>query len=195
MNKTQARQFLSEGNNKLDKTIGIWNLPVTMEVCGRLCKGCYALKAQVLYPSVLPSRERKLELSKQLGWTINMIEAIKTLGLSFVRIHESGEFYSQEYVNNWTAIMKALPDVTFTFYTKRMLDFNFNDMKKLDNVIAIDSLASGRLNYGTIDKKPADMVLCPSTKANKIGCRKGCDTCYNTSNKVALGNGIFFIKH
>lgn len=41
----------------------------------------------------------------------------------FVRIHDAGDFYSEEYLNNWLEIIKACPDVTFYAYTKEVSMF------------------------------------------------------------------------
>jgi len=197
MLKKEARVYLTEGNTKLDKSIGIFNLPAVEEVCGRICKGCYAINSQIQYKSVLPSRYRKLEFSKQLDFETKIRDSIVSLRLEYVRVHESGEFYSQVYVDRWYRIAKSLPDVTFVAYSKRFGDFDFSKLRSLDNVILINSLHdNGRLNYGKLERKADSMELCPSMGENKIGCRKGCNMCYDRNNKVKLEqNGLYFIQH
>jgi hypothetical protein len=37
-----------------------------------------------------------------------------------VRIHDSGDFYSQEYLNKWADVARALPHLTFYAYTKSL---------------------------------------------------------------------------
>ena len=190
--KTAAKKMLTCGNNKLDKSIGIWNLPASQEVCGRVCKGCYAMKAQRMYPSVLPSREAKLERSKDtLQFARNMYQSIVKLGLDKVRIHESGDFYSQEYVDNWAWIASSLPNVVFLAYTKRMNDFDFTKLRDLPNVIIVNSLFGKRLNYGKLEKKPENAFLCPAMK-----CGTDCNHCYDLKNKDSLEkHGIYFEAH
>jgi hypothetical protein len=41
-----------------------------------------------------------------------------------VRIHDSGDFYSQQYLDSWIAIARKRPDVVFYAYTKSM-DLNW----------------------------------------------------------------------
>jgi len=189
--KTAAKKMLTCGNNKLDKSIGIWNLPASQEVCGRVCKGCYAMKAQRMYPSVLPSREAKLERSRNDGFARNMYQSIVKLGLDKVRIHESGDFYSQEYIFEWAKVASALPDVVFLAYTKRMSDFDFSMLRALPNVIVVNSLFGKRLNYGKLEKKPAQAFLCPA-----LECGNNCNYCYDLNNKHDLEtNGIYFEAH
>jgi hypothetical protein len=36
-----------------------------------------------------------------------------------IRIHATGDFYSQSYLNKWIEIAAALPSVDFYAYTKR----------------------------------------------------------------------------
>jgi hypothetical protein len=195
--KAQARELFTTGNNKLSKDIAIFNLPATMEVCGRICKGCFAMKAQVLYPSVLPSREGKLTAAKQADFEQRAIESIAKLGSPYVRIHESGEFFSQEYVDSWATIAAASPNVQFLAYTKRLADWDFSALRGLPNVIVISSLFGKSINYSKdLSKKPAKASLCPTAFDKTIGCLKGCDLCYNPKNKEQLEtNGIFFKQH
>ena len=195
--KKQARELFTTGNNKLSKDIAIFNIPASMAVCGRICKGCFAMKAQNLYPSVTPSREKKLEASMQADFVQRATESIAILGTPYVRIHESGEFYSQEYVDSWAAIATALPDVQFLAYTKRLADWDFSALRALPNVIIINSLFGKSVNYSKdLSKKPASASLCPTAFDKNIGCLKGCDLCYNAKNKAQLEtNGIFFKQH
>lgn len=195
--KKQARELFTTGNKKLSKDIAIFNLPATMQVCGRICKGCFAMKAQTVYPSVLPSRETKLVASQQADFVQRATESIAILGTPYVRIHESGEFYSQEYVDSWAAIATALPNVQFLAYTKRLAEWDFSALRALPNVIIISSLFGKSVNYSKdLSKKPESASLCPTAFDKSIGCLKGCDLCYNSANKAQLEtNGIFFKQH
>ena len=189
--KAEARTLFTEGNNKLDKSIAIFNLPASQEVCGRICKGCYAIKAQVLYPTVMPSRTKKLEASKSTSFVARTVGALRKLASPRVRIHESGDFYSQEYVNKWVEVAQAMPDITFVAYTKRMSDFDFKTMRSLPNTIIINSLFGKKLNYGPLSKAPKTATLCPASK-----CGSECNICYDLSNKTKLEtDGIFFKAH
>ena len=200
MLKKDARKFLTMGNHKLGGNIASWSLPATKKVCGRVCEGCYAIKAQRIYPAVLPSRNNKFEMSAKSSFVGLMTKSIETLNPTYIRIHDSGEFYSQKYVDSWTDIVKKLPSYTFYAYTKRLKDFNFTKLKALQNVVIIDSLKSGGMNYGAIEKKPKTMFLCPDHKgsAERITQPKDpiCGTlCTYCMTKTAEDTGVYFVKH
>jgi hypothetical protein len=129
-----------------------------------------------------------------------MIDSIKTLRPKYIRIHDSGEFFSQKYVDDWETIAKKLPTQTFYAYTKRKSEFNFSKLMKLPNVTIIDSLHNGTINYGDTDKLPKGMFLCPDYKGSKERqvTPKGpiCgETCTYCMTKEAENTGVYFVKH
>lgn len=206
MTKKQARELLSEGNGKLHKSILIWNLPAgdgksaatTGGTCFMECPGCYAIKAQRQYTkNVLPSRLKKLEASKTTTFMLDIIESIKTLKGLYVRIHESGDFYSQEYINKWYYIASSLPGVHFTAYTKQLERFDFSLLRSLENVTIINSLHNNKINYGLLEKKPLEQPLCPcGTSPDVKGCGWDCNLCYTSENKELLEScGLYFKQH
>lgn len=115
----------------------IWSLPAvaTCPQSTELCrKSCYALKAERLYPSVKQSRWTNYDDSRKTNFIGRVIEYLdmrlakkshigKTL---IVRIHESGDFYSQDYYDMWDYIawhycnkLKCgRTDIVFMAYTK-----------------------------------------------------------------------------
>lgn len=65
------------------------------------------------------------------GWTQRpdfvkvMSEIIRNMKLPWFRIHESGDFYNQEYLNKWIQIARNNPYTWFLAYTKNwLLDFS-----------------------------------------------------------------------
>lgn len=202
MKKSQAKLIISEGNAKLHKSIGVWNLPAGNDAmggtCNMKCTGCYAIKAQIRYHKNVPqSRTRKLELSKGNNFVNDTIASIITLNKTRIRIHESGDFYSQTYVNRWALIASSLPKVVFLAYTKQLSRFDFRVLKSLPNVIIIDSLIGGKMNFGTMDKSGGYGAICPATTdKNMKGCGHDCTLCYDIENKELLETkGIFFKIH
>ena len=125
---------MSRGNRKLvpnqDTAFLIWNLPacITCPYATEHCKkACYARKAERAYPQVLPARLRNLEDSKRADFVERMTATIRNASERckkahlIVRIHESGDFYNQEYADKWLAIAHALEDdarIVFINYTK-----------------------------------------------------------------------------
>lgn len=137
---------MSRGNEKLvsnDKVLFlVWNLPAVITCPFRTahCESkCYARKAEQAYPDCLPSRKRNFTESKKSDFVDRAIFTIlsairfdKKHRKIVVRIHESGDFYNQEYTNKWIAIAKALTgeNVTFIAYTKSFKYFDGIDLPK-----------------------------------------------------------------
>ncbi len=111
--------YISKGNSKM--TIPTWSLPShrTCPSKTKLCsKHCYAVKAERQYKQVLPCRKQNYRDSLR-GDFVDMLASIIGRGKSgYFRIHESGDFYSQEYLDKWIAIANRLPDIRFLAFTK-----------------------------------------------------------------------------
>lgn len=140
------KTLLTLGNRKLPKTTGIFNLPA-IETCPGAtdaCKTyCYARKAERIYRGVLNHRQESLQDSKSANFIPQMVSEIALLSskrkINKVRIHESGDFYSQEYIDSWQAIAETFPGIIFYAYT-RSYQFDFSGLQALDNVRLIFSL-------------------------------------------------------
>lgn len=127
-----------DGNKKLKNSdtvrFAIWNLPAitTCPFATEQCKkSCYARKAERQYKQVLPAREKNYNDSLKDSFTPEMINTISAALNSkkfkdkkmIFRIHESGDFYSLEYVKKWVEICKAFENndnVIFWAYTKSL---------------------------------------------------------------------------
>ena len=108
----------------------IWNLPakITCPYATDHCKKCcYAVKSEVAYPDVIPSRQKHLLESKQDDFTTKMIYTILKIASGtnkseiIVRIHESGDFYNKYYAMKWLEIARACSidkRIKFMAYTK-----------------------------------------------------------------------------
>ena len=176
--------MLTRGNHKLPRTIGIFNLPhrVTCPGATEECKKyCYARKAEVQYKQVIPYRYRNLELSKQKDFVERMCEEIShTRTMTAVRIHESGDFYNQAYVDKWAKIAKTFPHIQFTFYTKSFHLFDFSELRRLKNVTAFASVdpttPSERLTH-TKGWKKATVIENTHAPKGFFMCTGDCHTC------------------
>lgn len=136
--------LFQKGNRKLPKDIAIFNLPhlVTCPGATADCKRyCYARKAENLYKGVLPYRFKNFAISQENGFANEVCkELAKMKNIRAVRIHESGDFYNQKYVNAWTKVAKTFPHLQFTFYTKSFHLFDFSKIRALPNVTAFASV-------------------------------------------------------
>jgi hypothetical protein len=116
-------------NSKLKKTSKLNNLRVfnfgipAQDTClwaGGCKKYCYASKGAYIWGNVKPAFERRLELTKQKDFPRLMLEEIRKKKAQVIRIHDSGDFYSREYMRKWFKVMDQLPEVTFYAYSKSL---------------------------------------------------------------------------
>ena len=186
-------KLLKYENNKLKQQF-IFTLPAGMSTCNRICPGCYAMKSQVRFPAALDYRNRMLTASQQPDFADRIIAELSTTRRSArtVRLHESGEFYSQKYINFWLTIVTALPQFTFYAFTKRLADFNFSKLAALPNFVLINSLQHGGLNYAPLANLRSNVFTCPATTGHAVTCGITCKYC---QTKKAQYNGIQFVIH
>lgn len=162
---------LSKGNKKLissDYTrFLIYNLParITCPYATPDClKFCYAWKAEQCYPSARAARMLHYEQSLKDTFADEMIVTItywintpsyKKARFISVRIHESGDFYSVEYLLKWFDIMRAFTDVknmNFGAYTK-----SFPFFLSVNEPIPGNLVPTGSLDNSSSDAARADL--------------------------------------
>ena len=179
---------LSRGNSKIHKAL-IWSLPDGLTCPGAtdLCKQiCYAHDAAVLHNNVVPqSRARNLKLSQRKDFRELMIEKLARARLPRMRIHESGDFYSQKYLDDWVAIMKADPDRTYWAYTKSY-HLDYHEALKLPNFflrysvdVTTKKYPASHIAQAAVSEVRDDYFICPSTlvKGHAVQCMKDCSFC------------------
>lgn len=118
---------LSDGNSKL-KADGIWSfnlIPVIHCPMAGACKQyCYATVGQQAFKSGVLRRARAFLATMQTDFVERMVAEINRAvkkGLKAVRVHDSGDFYSVEYMQSWFEIARRLPSVKFYAYTKMVV--------------------------------------------------------------------------
>ncbi len=197
INKEKTMKVLQAGNKKLSRDILIFNLPPGKSClnCKECYKTCYARKAYKQYPNVKISWNYNLELAKNDPEKLfnSIVNQLKSTKKSIIRIHSSGDFFSQGYIDLWEKIIKSFPDKRFYVYTKVNKILDFSNIRKLNNFNLIKSFIDGHLNYGSIDYcnklvKNHGAFLCPATKGKGIRCGQDCNYCINNSRPV-------FIEH
>ena len=62
--------------------------------------------------------EARLKLAQSKSFVEVISAEIQRRGAERIRIHDSGDFFSLEYVTKWVSIIKANPSVQFYAYTK-----------------------------------------------------------------------------
>lgn len=158
MIKTNLLNVNVNGNKKLmnnDRVRWIiWNLPAitTCPFSTDHCKkACYARKAERVYPNVIKSREKNYNDSLKDDFVARMIATILYYRQSkafknkliIVRIHESGDFYSEKYALAWVEIINYFRDdstIKFMCYTKSLPYFENVDISSMKNFSFIASV-------------------------------------------------------
>lgn len=133
----------AKGNAKLSGDTAIFSLPAGFtcpgallclsranQQTGKITDGkqtqfrCYAASAEALFKNIRVSRWNNFEALQAAKDTMPMVELIlRSLprnGVKLVRIHGSGDFYSQAYFDAWLSVAKARPELIFYCYTKAL---------------------------------------------------------------------------
>ena len=196
------RQLLKRGNLKLSSKQGIWTLPrITCIGAGICARFCYAKKMENM-PSVRASREWKLEQTRLPDFKNKIIAEIRKRKFKVIRIHESGDFYCQTYLDTWKEIARSIPEITFYAFTKAFQLDLWTDLPS--NFIIIQSYGSRfdeRIDYskntGRVIDKLTDLriteYLCPyHDKEHFTKCGECCNYCMRADGTV---KHVAFIKH
>jgi hypothetical protein len=177
---------LSKGNYKLPKSTGIFNLPAgsTCPNCKDCYDTCYARQAEIQYAAVRNFRAENERLARNelIELTKLIKKQIKRQNIKIVRIHESGDFFSDDYMVAWAGIAADCHDVKFYGYTKEKKALALNNM---ENMNIIYSYVQGKRNYGSREyvldlKQKYGTYICPAK-----GCLTECTHCL-TEDSVAF---------
>jgi hypothetical protein len=129
--------LLGTGNTKLKKTakefdVKIFNFSIpagndkksgkiTCPFAGSCLKLCYAKRGMYRFGNVERALTKRYEASKEADFVqriTNELAKVKKGIQVYVRIHDSGDFYSPAYFAKWLEIARLNPSVRFYAYTK-----------------------------------------------------------------------------
>jgi len=151
-------------------------------------KYCYAQKGNYTrFPKIADLMEKKYNISKQDNFVNLMTNEIIKKKAKYIRIHDSGDFYSIKYLLKWVDIANANKEVIFYAYTKSIKFFKgavnipknfkviFSEGSKTDNLIntlkdrhaRIFKDVTTLLNAGYIDASNNDLKAITTNK--KVG--------------------------
>ena len=133
---------------------------------------CYAGSEEARYPNAQEMRWRNKDLLDQFDKTGKIDLILKSLKyfeqnhgkIDVFRIHESGDFYEQEYFDSWLKVAEQRPDILFYAYTKslpfwvaRLGDIPDN-MKLIASVGGKrdDSISKHDLKYAVVVQSPEE---------------------------------------
>lgn len=167
--------YVSDGNRKM--SLPTFSLPAksTCPGCTRQCAShCYARKAEKAYPGVLPCRKRNLKLSRGDTFIDGMVDIIMSKSPKLFRIHESGDFYSQSYLEKWFTICEALPDTRFLAFTK---SFHLDFTRKPSNLQIVWSIWPDTDLSRVPSKGPRAYAGDCQGMGKTVQCAGNCDSC------------------
>jgi hypothetical protein len=129
--------LLGNGNSKLQKTakefgVKIFNFSIpagndkasgkiTCPFAGSCLKLCYAKKGAYRWGNVERALSRRYEASKEADFVERITDELSKVKKDkqiYIRIHDSGDFYSPAYFIKWLEIARLNPSVRFYAYTK-----------------------------------------------------------------------------
>lgn len=102
-------------------------------------KFCYAKKGAYIWSNVKPAFEKRYQLTKTDGFVDAMNEEIRRKKPDYVRVHDSGDYYSRAYLAKWLDIAIHNPSVRFYSYTNMVDMFQKTDLPENYDVIFSDS--------------------------------------------------------
>lgn len=142
--RRQPDQLLTQNGELRDEGIWNWTLPAwagrlpdgrtynTCPAAGACVKVCYARNGTYLFPQVRAKHERNLMrvLDDLDRWAADMTAEVRVKARRrppgkplIVRIHDAGDFFSDDYTLAWVRIARRCPDVIFYAYTKQVERF------------------------------------------------------------------------
>jgi hypothetical protein len=133
----KAQNLLGTGNSKLQKTakefgVRIFNFSIpagndkltgkiTCPFAGSCLKLCYAKRGMYRFGNVERALSKRYQASKEDNFVQTITDElakVKKDKQTYVRIHDSGDFYSPAYFAKWLEIARLNPTVRFYAYTK-----------------------------------------------------------------------------
>ena len=150
---------------------------------------CYAKKGAYIWSNVKPAFENRYQLSKTDDFIDAINNEIKRKKPDYVRVHDSGDYYSKAYLQKWIQIAIHNPDVKFYSYTNMVdmilntslpsnYDIIFSDSGKQKHLInerkhrhtKIFTSTSDMLSAGYTDASSVDLMATKwFNKTNKVG--------------------------
>ena len=141
-------------NSKIKKTskhFGVklmnFGIPAYKSASGKLTcpmadacvKFCYAKKGAYIWSNVQPAFEARYQLSKTDKFVDAVNDEIRRKKPDYVRVHDSGDYYSRAYLNKWIAVAIHNPTVRFYSYTNMIDMIKKTELPENYDIIFSDS--------------------------------------------------------
>jgi hypothetical protein len=123
---TQNSKIIKGGKRVFNFSLPAYKSITGRVVCpyaGKCVMYCYAQKGFYSFSNVAPAHERNFRISQLAEFKSLMIDEIRHKKAVRIRIHDSGDFYSMEYLHKWISIARECPQALFYAYSKSILLF------------------------------------------------------------------------
>ena len=125
MNLLTQNSKLKRTSKELGLRVFNFGIPAYKSASGKLTcpmakecvKFCYAKKGAYIWSNVQPAFEKRYQLSKTDSFISKMMDEIDKKKPDYVRVHDSGDYYSKKYLQKWIDIAIMNPKVKFYSYT------------------------------------------------------------------------------
>lgn len=188
-----------EGNAKVGDVF-TFSLPsqITCPGMSSWCKKhCNMSRFERLRPTCLRAYERNLKIAKNPHLFTKTVIGILPRILPCMRLHVSGDFWSEDYIKSWIEICAAFPQTQFWTYTRTWMVSELlsplNQLRSLSNIKIFAStdptipLPPHGWRVAFLDKdQRAQGLKCPQQEGLLRSCLK-CGYCFRKEK----GNVIF----
>ena len=147
MNLLTQNSKLKRTSKELGVRVFNFGIPAYKSASGKLTcpfadeciKFCYAKKGAYVWSNVQPAFEKRYQLSKTNDFIQAMSDEINKKRPDYVRVHDSGDYYSKQYLYKWLAIALNFPNVKFYSYTNCVKMFKSTKLPDNYDIIFSDS--------------------------------------------------------
>ena len=147
MNLLTQNSKLKRTSKELGLRVFNFGIPAYKSASGKLTcpfadecvKFCYAKKGAYIWSNVQPAFEKRYQLSKTDKFIQAMSDEIVKKKPDYIRVHDSGDYYSKAYLNKWLEIAAIHTDVRFYSYTNCVQMLKNIDLPDNYDIIFSDS--------------------------------------------------------
>lgn len=191
--------FTCGKNMKIGANVSILNLPPvkTCPNCKDCAKTCYAMWRNGS-KTVHDRWERNLEMTKRADFVELATTELKYRCTPIVRFHESGDFYSEDYIDKCMELAIRNPQIMFYGYTKVKSALRLNALANMHIIYSLIDTPIGEVrNYGSKEyceflRDNYNATICPfettGMKARGEKCMIDCKECLTCSS-------VCFVQH